>query len=83
MSKQFLDYNLEQLLFLPPSLDDWLPEGHLARFVGKVVEVLDLSAIYATYEEGDGQRLGGVEVDLWHPQSAQALPVRMWSPQMA
>ena len=31
---------------LPPSLDDWLPEGHLARFVADLVdEVLDLSLV--------------------------------------
>jgi transposase len=46
---------------LPPSLDDWLPEGHLARFVAEVVETLDLSEIYATYEEGDGQGLAAYD----------------------
>src|SRR6202049_2218789 len=55
MSKQFRSSNLDQALLLPPSLQDWLPEGHLARFVAEVVETLDLSAIYATYEEGDGR----------------------------
>src|SRR5713226_5617094 len=55
MSKQFRDCHLDQLLLLPPSLQDWLPEGHLARFVAEVVEALDLSAIYARYEEGDGR----------------------------
>ena len=28
---------------LPPSLDDWLSEDHLARFVVEVVDQLDLS----------------------------------------
>jgi transposase len=55
MSKQFRSCNLDQALLLPPSLQDWLPEGHLARFVAEVVETLDLSAIYARYEEGDGR----------------------------
>jgi transposase len=37
---------------MPPSLDDWLPQGHLARFVAELVdEVLDLSAIYASYAQ--------------------------------
>jgi transposase len=58
MSKQFRDCHLDQLLLLPPSLQDWLPEGHLARFV---VEALDLSAIYATYEEGDGRGLAAYD----------------------
>src|SRR5712692_9020184 len=55
MGKQFRDCNLDQMLLLPASLHDWLPEGHLARFVAEVVEALDLSAIYARYEEGDGR----------------------------
>src|SRR6266542_6482280 len=32
---------------MPPSLDEWLPQDHLARFVIAVVETLDLSAFYA------------------------------------
>ena len=48
---------MNQGLLLPPSLEDWLPEGHLARFVAEVVETLDLSAIYAVYEAGDGRGL--------------------------
>jgi transposase len=61
MSKQFRDCNLNQLLLLPASLHDWLPEGHLARFVAEVVEALDLSAIYAQYEEGDGRGLAAYD----------------------
>ena len=30
---------------LPPSLDEWLPERHLARFVVEVIDGLDLSAM--------------------------------------
>ena len=29
---------------------DWVPEGHLARFILDVVEQLDLSAIFEHYE---------------------------------
>jgi len=36
---------------LPPSLHDWLPEGHLAYFVSDVVDQLDLSAIESVYED--------------------------------
>src|SRR4051794_23977749 len=40
---------------MPPSLNEWLPEGHLARFVAELVgEVLDLSAIHASYTEMRG-----------------------------
>src|SRR6201995_3647378 len=34
---------------LPPSLDEWLPEQHLARFVVEVIDGLDLSAIVKSY----------------------------------
>ncbi|WP_328524070.1 transposase [Kribbella sp. NBC_00359] len=33
----------EQLMLMPPSVADWLPEGHLAWFVLDVVAELDLS----------------------------------------
>jgi len=55
MSKQFRNCDLNQAYLLPPSLQDWLPEGHLARFVADLVETLDLSALYAQYEQGDGR----------------------------
>ena len=61
MSKQFRNCNLDQAFLLPPSLQDWLPEGHLARFVAEVVETLDLSGIYAPYEEGDGRGLAAYD----------------------
>jgi transposase len=34
---------------MPPSVDDWLPEHHLARFIVEVVEGLDLRAISGSY----------------------------------
>jgi transposase len=34
---------------LPPSVEDWLPERHLARFVVEVIEGLDLSAMSKAY----------------------------------
>jgi transposase len=42
-------------MLLPPSLEDWLPEGHLARFLGEVTGELDLWPIYQSYEEKDGR----------------------------
>jgi hypothetical protein len=36
---------------LPPSLDEWLPERHLARFVVEVIDGLDLSAMVKSYRE--------------------------------
>src|SRR6195256_4082071 len=34
---------------LPPSVDEWLPEKHLARFVVEVIDGLDLSAMVHSY----------------------------------
>ena len=36
-------------VLLPPSVDEWLPENHLARFVVEVVEGLDLRAMSGGY----------------------------------
>ncbi len=55
VAKTFRPYDPHQILLLPPSLDEWLPEGHLARFVSELVEeALDLSAIRAAYVEERG-----------------------------
>ena len=51
MAKTYRPYVPEQDLLLPPSLRDWLPEGHLVYFVSDVVDALDLSAITTVYEE--------------------------------
>src|SRR5437867_6549554 len=42
-------------LMMPPSLHEWLPEDHLARFVADLVPSLELSEFYASYEEKDGR----------------------------
>jgi len=55
MGKSFLPDAVNQSLLFPPSLHDWLPEGHLARFLVDVVSALDLSAVYASYEAKDGR----------------------------
>jgi len=53
--KKFRAYDQAQSFLLPPSLDDWLPEGHTARFVSEVVDdMLDLSSIYASYRNATG-----------------------------
>lgn len=55
VQKTFRPYDQNQMLLLPPSLDERLPEGHMARFVSEVVEeALDLSLIYAAYTEERG-----------------------------
>jgi transposase len=51
---------LDQLLLMPPSVRDWLPEDHLAFFVIDVVAELDLAAFYRRYRD-DGR--GGAVYD--------------------
>jgi transposase len=34
---------------LPPSVDEWLPEKHLARFIGEVIDDLDLGRMSRAY----------------------------------
>jgi transposase len=55
VGKTFRAFDPHQVLLLPPSLDDWLPEDHLARFVAELVdEVLDLTPILADYTDKRG-----------------------------
>lgn len=51
MGKVYKDYEQNQMLLLPPSLRDWLPEGHLAFFISDTVDQLDISAIQNEYEK--------------------------------
>ena len=60
MGKRFRSDPLDQGLLLPPSLHDWLPEGHLARFVADVMDELDLGGIYRSYA-GDGRGLAAYQ----------------------
>ncbi len=61
--KRFRACSLDQPLLLPPSLHDWLPERHLARFVAQVVEEIDLSPILDDYARKDGRGQAA-----YHPQ---------------
>jgi transposase len=49
MKVNFIDCDRGTPYLLPPSLDDWLPEGHLARFVVEIVEQLDLRSLKDSY----------------------------------
>ena len=53
--KTFRPYSPAQGFLLPPSLEDWLPQNHVARFISEAVdELLDLSELYASYAEPGG-----------------------------
>jgi transposase len=47
--RRFRTINRDTDFLLPPSVQEWLPEAHLARYVASVVENLDLSGIERAY----------------------------------
>jgi transposase len=51
---QFKPYQPNQLLLLPPDMKHWLPEDDLAYFIMDVVNGLDLSSIYQSYDSSKG-----------------------------
>jgi len=55
MAANYLPYEPQQMLLLPESLQEWLPEGHLAHFISDAVDGLDLDAFHARYDK-DGPR---------------------------
>lgn len=50
----FRPINRDMDFLMPPSVDEWLPQRHLARFVVEVVEGLDLRAMTGGYR-GSGE----------------------------
>lgn len=65
----FRRYDPHQNLILPPNLDEWLPEGHLARFIGEIVDdKIDLTPFTEGYDNSTGGRLA------FHP----ALLLKLW-----
>jgi len=64
---RFIQFDRNQQYLLPPSVDEWLPEGHLARFVVEVIDQLDLSKLTGRYS-GSGSAA-------YHPAMMLALLV--------
>jgi transposase len=56
----FKEYNQDQLFLFPPSLHEFLPEGHLAYVINEVLNELDLRELYDRYSD-----LGSTA---YHPQ---------------
>ncbi|MCE2523065.1 MAG: hypothetical protein J4F49_07590 [Rhodobacteraceae bacterium] len=52
MSIKFQRAERNEAWLLPPSVQDWLPQYHLARFVVEIVDTLDLDGIIGTYRHG-------------------------------
>jgi transposase len=56
MGARFIGGDREQVFLMPPSVRDWVPEGHLVWTVLDAVGELDLSAFYADYRaDGHGR----------------------------
>jgi transposase len=56
MSKHFRAWKIDETQLLPASVQDYVPEGHLARFIVALVrENLDLSEIEGSHASGLGQ----------------------------
>jgi len=49
MSVKFIEVNRASQYLFPPSIQDWLPEKHLARFVVEIIEQLDLRPLKESY----------------------------------
>ena len=47
--RRFVRVDRDTAYFLPPSVDEWLPSNHLARFVVEVIARLDLAELIKQY----------------------------------
>lgn len=65
MSYNFLEYDQNQLLLMPPSVQEWVREDSLARFLSEIIDELDshgrLHTFYAPY------RVDGWGAPAFHP----------------
>ena len=61
----FRQCDRDTAFLLPPSVDEWLPEDHLARFVVDIVDQLDLSGLTRQYR--------GAGSAAYHPSMLVAL----------
>ena len=66
-------YEPQREMLLPASLQDWLPQGHLAYFISDTVDALNLKAFYARYEGG------GARNQNWPRLSKQHSPTFKWT----
>jgi len=60
MIQKFIPVNRDQQCLFPPSIQDWLPEKHLARFIVDIVSQLNLRSLTETYT--------GKGLNAYHPE---------------
>ena len=65
MSTNFIPTDRDTIYLLPPSVQDWLPEDHLARFVVDIISQLNLRSITDQY--------GGRGSKAYHPRMLLSL----------
>jgi hypothetical protein len=65
----FRTFDRETGFLLPPSLNEWLPERHLARFVVEVIDTLDLSAMEKSYRGPPACRVRPQVPRAWYSHS--------------
>ena len=65
MTQKFIPTNRDQQYLFPPSIQDWLPEKHLARFVVEIISQLNLRPLTETYS--------GKGCKAYHPEIMLAL----------
>ena len=64
---RFVAVDRDTAYLLPPSVDEWLPQNHLARFVVEVIDQLELSELTRQY--------AGRCCDAYHPSMLLGLLV--------
>jgi hypothetical protein len=69
----FRPINRDTGFLLPPSVDEWLPQRHLARFVVEVIDGLDLSGLVKAYRLYRSQRK---RLNIWRCCSSEWLSIR-------
>jgi transposase len=65
MSDHFRPLDRDTLFLFPPSVQEWLPDDHLARFIAEIVGRLDLRSLRAGY--------AGRGVEAYQPEMMVAL----------
>lgn len=49
---KFMEYNQHQVMLLPPSIEEMIPENHIVRTVNKVIQTMNIEALINTYKGG-------------------------------
>ena len=70
MSGRFVSVDRDTAYLLPPSVQDWLPENHLARFVVEIVERIDLGKLTTVYRGRGSDAQTGLARVVQHPRNS-------------